>query len=103
MGRKITVGLCGDFWTDEVIKMTPKAIDMIIWPVFVDFAVELWEKSEFIEYVEKAKSLSRNVFFVNSICKEEKSLSHGGAFALIDNTLKYKLNMDEEGILYCTY
>jgi hypothetical protein len=36
----MSVGLCGDFWTDEIIVNFPKDnIDIVLWPVFAS-----WDK-----------------------------------------------------------
>jgi N-carbamoylputrescine amidase len=103
MGHKMTVGLCGDFWTDEVIKKLPKEIDLVLWPVFVDIGRVEWETSELNEYIEQSKKIHRNIFYVNSICKEQKSLAHGGAFAVIDNKLNRLLDQGKEEILVIKY
>ena len=103
MEHKMTVGLCGDFWTDEVIKKLPKEIDLVLWPVFVDIGRIQWETSELNEYIEQSKKINKNVFYINSICKEQKSLAHGGAFAVIDNKLNRLLEQDREEILVIKY
>ena len=107
MGHKMIVGICGDFWEDEVIKVIPKGIDVILWPNFCNYTPSEWEffEGEYtrLEYFKKAKTISNNIFFINSICKEEKCLAYGGAFAIINNKLKYELKWGEEGILYCDY
>jgi N-carbamoylputrescine amidase len=103
MGRRMAIGLCGDFWTDEVIELLPKNIDAILWPVFICYKKNEWEEKEMNEYILRSKRMCKNVFFVNSICKEEKSLAYGGAFAVIENEIKYTFDMKEEGILYCEY
>jgi N-carbamoylputrescine amidase len=102
-GYKMTVGLCGDFWTDYVIALLPKDVDAVIWPVFVGFTKDEWIKTEFSEYATQAKIICRNIFFVNSICEEEKSPAHGGCFAIIENELKSALDMGKEDILYFNY
>jgi N-carbamoylputrescine amidase len=103
MDHKMTAGLCGDFWTDEVIDILPKDIDIVLWPVFVHWNKNQWETSVFNNYVEQSKNISKNIFFVNSICKEEKSLSYGGAFAIIDNKIVASLELEQEDILVVKY
>ena len=99
MGYKMTAGLCGDFWTDEVIKKLPKDIDTVLWPVFVHWNKSQWEASTFSEYVEQSKKICKNIFYVNSICKEKKSLAYGGAFAIINNKIVASLDQNKEEIL----
>jgi N-carbamoylputrescine amidase len=102
-GHKMTAGLCGDFWTDEAIEKLPKDVDMVLWPVFVDYNRLDWETSVFGEYTEQAKKICKNMFYVNSICHEEKSLAHGGAFAVINNELNASLDLGKEDILVVEY
>jgi N-carbamoylputrescine amidase len=102
-GHKMIVGLCGDFWTDDVITLLPKNIDTVLWPVFIDYAKEEWDKTALSEYITQAKTICRNIFLINSICKEEKSLSNGGCFAIIDNELKKTLDRGKEETLYFRY
>ena len=107
MGNKMTVGICGDFWIDEIIEAIPKEIDTILWPTFYSYTKSEWEyfEGEYtrLEFVKQATKISNNIFFVNSICKEDKCLAYGGAFAIINGELKYTKEMEEEGILYCDY
>jgi N-carbamoylputrescine amidase len=103
MGYKMTVGLCGDFWTDDVIKKLPKNIDAVLWPVFVDIDKNQWETIEFNEYIKQAKKICKNIFYVNSICDEQKSLAYGGAFAIINNELSAVLDQGKENILMIKY
>jgi N-carbamoylputrescine amidase len=103
MGHRMTIGLCGDFWAEEVLKKIPKDIDAVLWPVFVDIDKKQWEASEFDEYIKQSKSICENVFYVNSICKEKKSLAYGGAFAIINNELKKILVQEKEDILVVKY
>jgi N-carbamoylputrescine amidase len=102
-GYKMTVGLCGDFWTDEVIALVPKDVDVVLWPVFVHWPKEEWIKTQFSEYITQAKTICKNIFFVNSICEEEKSPANGACFAVIENELRYSLDMGKEEMLCFRY
>jgi N-carbamoylputrescine amidase len=100
MSYKMSVDLCGDFWDDNVIQKIPKAkIDIMLWPVFVDWDIKQWEDKEFYSYIEQSKKICKNIFYVNSICEEEKSLAYGGAFALINNSLASSMEQGKEDIL----
>jgi N-carbamoylputrescine amidase len=103
MGYKMTIGLCGDFWTNDVIEKMPKEIDIVLWPVFVDIDKKQWESLEFDEYIKQAKKIHKNIFYINSICDEQKSLSYGGAFAIINNELSASLDQGKEDILIIEY
>jgi len=98
-GRKFTIGLCGDFWDDQLVAKIPVDTEVVLWPNFRTIEKEVWVATEFDEYVERAKSLAKNVFFVNSICRDEKAVGHGGAFAVINGELKHQQILDKAGIL----
>jgi len=104
MGCKMTVGLCGDFWRDEIIKIFPKDnIDIVLWAVFVSWDNKKMGKAEFNAYIEQSKKISRNIFYVNSICEGKNYLAYGGAFAIINNELKALLDQGKEDILVVNY
>jgi len=102
MGHKMTVGLCGDFWEDNVIEKMPKNIDIVLWPAF-----NFWDKNEWAneisQYINQSKKVCKNIFYVNSICNEKKSLAYGGAFAVINNELIALLDQEKEDILVIEY
>lgn len=58
-----------------------------------------WASLEFDAYITQAKKFYRNVFYVNSICDEEKSPAYGGAFAVLNNKLNASLDQGKEDIL----
>ena len=87
LNKTFAVGLCGDFWKDDLVKKVSRDVDAILWPVFVCWTPKLWESQKFEAYVAQAKNLSETVFFVNSICKEEISQAYGGAFSMISGLL----------------
>jgi N-carbamoylputrescine amidase len=103
MGHKMTVGLCGDFWTDEVIEKLPNCIDTVLWPVYVCWDKNQWLNSELNNYIEQSKKIGKNVFYINSICEEEESHAYGGAFAVINNELRALLDQGKEEILVVNY
>jgi predicted amidohydrolase len=104
MGYKMTVGLCGDFWTDEIIKKFPKHnIDIALWPVFVSRDNKKMRTDEFNEYIEQSRKINKNIFFVNSICEGKNYIAYGGAFAIINNELKAFLDQEKEDILVVNY
>ena len=104
MGYKMTIGLCGDFWTDEIVKKLPKdSIDIVLWPVFVSSDNKKMGTAEFNEYIEQSKKINKNVFYVNSICEGKNYLAYGGAFATINNEVKAFLDQEKENILVVNY
>lgn len=81
-GKKILVGICGDFWHDELIQ---KAADieknLVLWPVYTDFEPRVWNEEEKFEYAVQADKLKSPVLYVNSVCYDfdEPYISKGGA------------------------
>lgn len=97
-GKKISIGLCGDLWNDEnVKKIRALGADVVFWPVYLDYSVELW-KTEKHEYAAKAKEICRDVLLVNSICDGEDR-ANGGAVHFQDGTIISELPGGQEGIL----
>ncbi|MCL2411724.1 MAG: hypothetical protein FWC97_08790 [Treponema sp.] len=99
MNHKMSIGICGDLWEDELIKIFPKNIDTLLWP---NFRTD-WEENEINLYIEHIKSICKNIFFVNSICEEEISKAIGGAFAIVENKLHSILELEKEGMLIVEY
>lgn len=81
-GKKILVGICGDFWHDELIqKAADIEKDLVLWPVYTDFEPRVWNEEEKFEYAVQAKKLKAPVLYVNSVCYDfdEPYISKGGA------------------------
>ena len=94
-GIKLSTGLCGDLW---IFPERFKTDSILIWPVFVDFSLEEW-KTEMLDYAQQANLISKNVLMVNSICKDEICVSHGGAFYLKNGEIMDKTKFDNEQVL----
>lgn len=81
-GKKILVGICGDFWHEELIEKAG-AIDkdIVLWPVYTDFEPRVWNEEEKFEYAVQAAKLKAPVLYVNSVCYDfdEAYISKGGA------------------------
>lgn len=81
-GKKLLVGICGDFWHDELVEEASKITkDLVLWPVYTDFAPKVWNEEEKYEYAKQAALLKAPVLYVNSVCYDfdEDYISKGGA------------------------
>lgn len=81
-GKKILVGICGDFWHDELVEEASKLTkDLVLWPVYTDFAPKVWNEEEKYEYAEEAAILKAPVLYVNSVCYDydDDYIAKGGA------------------------
>jgi predicted amidohydrolase len=103
MDHKITAGLCGDFWIDEVIYKLPKDIDTVLWPAFVRYDKNEWTVEEFKNYIEQSKKICKNIFFVNSICEGKESFAYCNSFAIINGKLKASMEQGKEDLLIINY
>ncbi len=98
--KKITVGLCGDFWDegyDYVKKVSEMTKDIVIWPVYINFSLTDWEKEESV-YAKQSLLFGDKVLMINSISKLPRSF--GGCFDFQNGHTKQKLPFDVEGVLF---
>ena len=103
MGRKIVVGLCGDFWFDENISEVKQLLpDVVFWPVYTDFNHNEWNTSMKYEYAEQAGKISSKVLYVNSVCKDkdEEEIARGGAALFVDGKIDREIPSGKEDILF---
>lgn len=81
-GKKVLVGICGDFWHEELIK-NAGAIDkdLVLWSVYTDFEPRVWNEEEKFEYAKQAAKLKTPILYVNSVCYDfdEPYISKGAA------------------------
>ena len=92
--HQIRLALCGDMW-DCPERFKTK--HLLIWPVYVNFAVEEWERAEMASYARQAALATEHVLMVNPIDYEPQN--HGGAFYFFNGTILDRLPFDQEGIL----
>lgn len=101
MGRKFSVGLCGDFWYDENIEQVQKlGSDYVLWPLFVDDETDgasNWGEDKY-EYAKKAKRVSKHVLLINSITKSPIH-AFGGCIYFKDGNIDSELAPDTDGLL----
>lgn len=92
--HQIKLALCGDMW-DCPEKFKTK--DLLIWPVYVNYTVEEWNREELGSYARQAASAAEHVLLINSIDFEPQN--HGGAFHFSNGKILDRLPFDQEGIL----
>ena len=94
-GHTFQLALCGDLWDEGWERF--RTGSPLIWPVYTDYSIEEWEKSEISAYAEQASKLSGDVLMVNSIC--HRPLNNGGAFHFHDGKVLSRLPFSCEGIM----
>ena len=102
MGKKTTVGLCGDLWFDENMEaINALEPEMVFWPVYTDFNYVEWNTAVKLEYAEQAGKLPCKVLYVNSVCldKEEEEIARGGAVLFENGCIVKEVPSGEENVL----
>lgn len=101
-GKKILVGICGDFWHDELIeKAGAIEKDIVLWPVYTDFEPRVWNEEEKFEYAKQAAKLNAPVLYVDSVCYDfdEPYISKGGACHFCDGKIIKEVPSGAEAVL----
>lgn len=101
-GKRILVGICGDFWHDELIeKAGAIEKDIVLWPVYTDFEPRVWNEEEKFEYAKEAAKLKAPVLYVNSVCYDfdEPYISKGGACYFCDGKIIKELPSGADAVL----
>ncbi|HEY8364599.1 MAG TPA: hypothetical protein VIK84_03420, partial [Haloplasmataceae bacterium] len=97
--KKIAIGLCGDFWDeryDYIERIAQIEKDFVIWPVYVNFTIEEWNK-ELEEYAKQSFLFGDRVLMINSLSKNP--CSHGGSFDFMNGKVRERTSFDKEDIL----
>ena len=98
-GKRISVGLCGDFWYDENIeKIRKNDCDLLLWPVFVDYDTLRWENGGKREYAQQAGRVHDRVLLINSIA-DGPNPGLGGCFYFERGKITDELAPGGEGVL----
>lgn len=81
-GKRFSVGLCGDLWTEgRPEEMKALQADIVLWPVWCDYNAKEWNTVIKHEYAQQAALCGENVLLINpfSIDKGEEECASGGA------------------------
>ena len=95
-GKRFMIALCGDLW-DAPERFKTEGI--LLWPVYVSFPVEAWEKEEIDAYGKQAALAADDVLMVN--CIDPVWDCHGGCFVFHKGEVISRIGFDKEDILYC--
>lgn len=103
LGKKVAVGLCGDFWYEEnIARLNELKPDIVWWPVYTDYDASEWNDKIKFEYAEQAGKINAPVLYVNSVCKDKSDdcpTAKGGAALFEKGSIKKELPAGNEGIL----
>lgn len=103
-GKRFTVGLCGDLWYDEnIAQIAALDADAVLWPVYVDYDPDEWERTAKAEYAEQAARTGKHVLFVNPVCADENRkdapFAVGGAAHFFEGKVVCEWPMGKAGIM----
>lgn len=99
MNKKIGVAICGDVWYDcNLEKLQDMNMDVLLWPLYVEYDVDEWNESIQTEYVERVQSLQYPVLMINSYV-EDVHRAYGGCYAFYKNKTINSLPMGNIGVL----
>ncbi len=97
METKILVGICGDFWNEDILtSLQTYDYDLVLWPNFIDYSPEQWLNKELGEYRKQCQKIGKEVILVNSINDESKG--SGGGFYVVDQEFIVNHPMEVMGI-----
>jgi predicted amidohydrolase len=102
LGKRFAVGLCGDLWTDgRPEEMNALHADVVLWPVWCDYAPDEWNKTIKYEYAQQAARCAENVLLVNPFCADpnEEGLAMGGAAYFRNGAIISEIPSGMSGIL----
>lgn len=100
-GKKFAVGLCGDLWTEgRPEEMYALEADIVLWPVWCDYAAAEWNGAKKYEYAEQAARCGRRVLLVNPFCTDEgvSDGAQGGAAYFSDGKIVAEMPAGATGI-----
>lgn len=99
MGKTILVAICGDLWFDENIeKINDFKADLILWPLYIDYSIEVWERKAMEEYNQQVSQIHAPILMVNSYMKDGNG-AVGGAYLFNNGKVLECLPLGEIGAL----
>ena len=99
LDKVIGVAICGDVWHDNFLgELEHMKMDALLWPLYIDFSIEDWNKTYKKEYAERTKNLPYPALMINSYVEEPKG-AKGGCYVFYQNQIISSLPMGNIGIL----
>ena len=93
-GKKITVALCGDLWEFPERFQTD---DLLLWPVYVNYAEADWNDGILVEYAEQAAKAADDVLMINPL--DTDPVNVGGSFRFRGGKVVESIPFGKEAIL----
>ena len=97
----VAVLIFGEITPKMIAKVYPERFaigeDLLLWPVYVCWTKEEWERGGKIEYARQANLCCENALYINSICDGD---AFGGAAHFFGGMTQKELPVFKEGLLY---
>lgn len=98
-GKIMGVAICGDIWHDNFLReMEQNRLDALLWPLYVDYAIDEWEESIQKEYAQRTQDLPCPVLMINSYA-EGPERAKGGLYVFYRNEVLASMPMGRKGVL----
>lgn len=99
MNTKMIVGICGDFWSDDLLNhLSTFEYDLVLWPNFNNYTPQQWMNQELGSYRDQCQKIGREVIWINSINPDPQMPAYGGNFYVIDGKFVVNHPMELAGI-----
>jgi len=99
MNKTLTTAICGDLWDDIFLTDLCKLdVDAVLWPFYIDFSVNEWNRQYLNEYTVRVKEISSPILMINSFV-EETHRANGGCYIFDKGRVALELPMGNTGVL----
>ncbi|CAM2877942.1 carbon-nitrogen hydrolase family protein [Hathewaya histolytica] len=99
MNKTFATAICGDLWDDKRLhEIKALNVDMVLWPLYVDFAVKEWNEKFLDEYINRVKDINSPVCMINSLV-DEPGRANGGCYVFQKGKVLKSLPMGNLGVL----
>lgn len=99
MNKVFAVAICGDLFNDTFLAaLKHMELDALLWPLYVDYTVDEWQKTVLQEYTQRAGNLEYPVLMINSFV-EEPNCAKGGCYVFHENAVESSLPLGNLGVL----
>lgn len=91
--------ICGDLWHDNFLEeMIKSKTDIVLWPLYIDYSIDDWNKNEKIAYCDRVSKINAPVLMINSFVNDP-SRAKGGCYVFFQNKILSSLELGNMGVL----
>lgn len=100
-GMRFATAVCGDLWNDRFLEdMQSLSMDVVLWPLYIDFSEEVWERKEKNAYARRVAGIHAPVLMINSYV-DIADRAKGGCLVIEGGRITHELPMGRTGVLSC--